>query len=259
MDLNSIKNKLQQINQAKAPREKVDYSKVYFKPKAGKYQIRIVPSKFDKNNPFREIYFHYGFAKFPMLALNNWGEKDPIAELAANLRKTKDPDNWKMAKKIEPKMRVFVPVVVRGQEDQGVRLWEFSKGVYTQLLSIADDPDYGDYTDIVEGRDFTLEIVQDTLGGRQVNKVSSLRIKPKTSPLSDDSTLVEKLLNEQPDILALNKKFSYDELKEVLQKWVEEKDNTEESEETNENESEETTEVEKTTNANKFDQLFQQK
>ncbi len=43
-------------------------------------------------------------------------------------------------------MRVFAPVIVRGEEDKGVRMWEFGKEIYMQLLGIADDEDYGDPT-----------------------------------------------------------------------------------------------------------------
>ena len=142
MDINAIKqrlNALQSTNNT-GKKEKIDYSKVYWKPKEeGKYQIRIVPSKLDPKNPFQEVFVHYGFSKFPIYALTNWGEKDPIVEFAAQLRKTNDKENWKLAKKLEPKMRIFAPVIVRGEEDKGVRLWEFGKEIYLQLLGIADD------------------------------------------------------------------------------------------------------------------------
>lgn len=219
MDLSKIKQKLNSF-QKPAPKEKVDYTKVFFKPKPGKHQIRIVPSKFDKSNPFKEVYFHYGFGKFPSLALTNWGEKDPIVELSQSLRKTKDPENWKLAKKIEPKMRVFVPVVVRGEEAQGTRLWEFGKEIYQQLLGIAADEDYGDYTNVITGRDFTLEVAEEVAMGKKFNKVTSIRIKPKESELTKDPDLLTKILNEQPDILSLNKKPSFDELNETLKKWL---------------------------------------
>ena len=155
MDLSIIKQKLSASQNKGQKREKVDYTKIFWKPKPGKYQVRILPSKFDKSNPFREVYFHYGFSKGPILALTNWGEKDPIVEFAKNLRKASDKEDWQLAKKIEPKLRYFVPVLVRGEEEQGARLWEFGKLIYEQLLGIAADEDYGDYTDITDGRDFT--------------------------------------------------------------------------------------------------------
>jgi len=218
MDLSQIKNKLAGL-QPKPKYEKVDYSKVYWKPKIGKHQVRIVPSKFDKSNPFKELYFHYGFGKFTIAALTNWGEQDPIVEFSKGLRKSSDKEDWQMAKKIEPKMRVFVPVLVRGEEHLGVRLWEFGKEIYQQLLGIATDEDYGDYTDISEGRDFTVEATEGEVAGRKVVKCA-IRVKPKTTPITEDAAQLEKFLSEQPDIMTMYRKHSFDELKVILQKWL---------------------------------------
>lgn len=222
MDISAIKqrlNALQSTNNT-GKKEKIDYTKVYWKPKEeGKYQIRIVPSKLDPKNPFQEVFVHYGFGKFPIYALTNWGEKDPIVEFAAQLRKTNDKENWSLAKKLDPKMRVFAPVIVRGEEEKGVRLWEFGKEIYMQLLGIAEDEDYGDYTDISEGRDFTVDVVKGDVGGRQGLK-SSIRIKPKTTALSSDAALIQSFLKEQPTLLEIQRKMTYDALKEVLQNWL---------------------------------------
>jgi hypothetical protein len=226
MDLNLIKNKLSALQSSGQKKEKVDYSLTLWKPKQeGKYQIRIVPSKFDKQNPFKEVYLHYGLSKFPIYALTNWGEKDPIVEFAKQLRGTNDRANWQLAKKLDPKMRVFAPVIVRGEEDKGVRLWEFGKEIYLQLLGLAEDEDYGDFTDVYEGFDFTLEAVMGDIGGRQGLK-SSLRPKRKTSSLSDDAKQIEAWLDNQPDILELQGKFkkSFDDLKTILQNFLDPED-----------------------------------
>jgi hypothetical protein len=223
MDLNTIKSRLSALQSSGQKKEKVDYTLTQWKPKSeGKYQIRIVPSKLDKSNPFKEVYLHYGYAKFPIYALTNWGEKDPIVEFAKQLRGTNDRENWSLAKKLDPKMRVFAPVIVRGEEDKGVRLWEFGKEIYLQLLGLAEDEDYGDFTDISEGFDFTLEALMGDIGGRQGLK-SSIRPKRKTSPLSDDAAQIETWLEEQPDILEMQAKFkkSFDELKTILQNFLE--------------------------------------
>ena len=222
MDINAIKQRLNslQSNQNTGKKEKIDYTKVYWKPKQeGKYQIRIVPSKNDPKNPFQEVFVHYGISKFPIYALTNWGEKDPIVEFATKLRTTNDKDNWVLAKKLDPKMRIFAPVIVRGEEEQGVRLWEFGKEIYMQLLGIAEDEDYGDYTDINEGRDFTVDVVKGDVGGRQGLK-SSIRIKPKTSPVSTDAAQIQTFLTEQPSILEVQRKMDYETLKTTLQTWL---------------------------------------
>ena len=212
MDLNMIKSKLGslQSTSGKSKGEKIDYTTLYWKPKQeGKYQIRIVPSKFNKEWPFTEVLLHYGFDKFAIYSLSNWGEADPIVEFAKKLRETNESDNWKLAKKIDPKMRVFAQVIVRGEEDKGVRLWEFGKNIYQSLLSLADDPDYGDYTDINEGIDFTLEAKYGDVGGRQV-LLSSITPKRKSSPLSTDADLVKSWLENQNEILELQGKYKKD-------------------------------------------------
>jgi hypothetical protein len=222
MNLDLIKNKLSALQTSGQKKEKVDYTLTQWKPKGeGKYTIRVVPSKLDKQNPFKEIFVHYGFAKFPIYALTNWGEKDPIVEFSKQLRGTNDRDNWTLAKKLDPKMRIFVPIIVRGEEDKGVRLWEFGKEIYLQLLALAEDEDYGDFTDINEGFDFTLEAVMGDIGGRQGLK-SSIRPKRKTSPLSDNISNIELWLEEQPDILELQSKFkkTFDELKTILTSFL---------------------------------------
>ena len=220
MDINAIKQRLSSLQSSGAKKEKVDYSKYYWKPKAeGKYQIRVVPSVLNKSNPFQEVFVHYGFSKFPIYALTNWGEKDPIVEFAKSLRTTQEKENWQLAKKLDPKMRVFAPVVVRGEEEKGVRLWEFGKEIYMQLLGIAEDEDYGDFTDINEGRDFTVDVVTGDIGGRQGLK-SSIRVKPKTSPLGSDKETIKMWLTEQPNVLELQRKTAFDDLKTILANFL---------------------------------------
>ena len=223
MDLALLKQKLGNLNAPKnsggKTYEKIDYTKVFWKPQVGNHTIRIVPSKSNKQNPFKEVYFHYGFAKGPVLALNNWGEADPIMEFAAKLRQSKDRDNWALAKKLDPKMRVFVPVLVRGEEHLGVRLWEFGKEVYKSLLGFAADEDYGDFTDIQDGFDFKIDAVNAEVAGRKVVSCT-LRPRPKSSPITEDAAALDKYLNEQPDIMTINRKREYNDIKELLAKWL---------------------------------------
>ena len=224
MDLNMIKSKLGslQSTSGKSKGEKIDYTTLYWKPKQeGKYQLRIVPSKFNSEWPFKEVSLHYGFDKFAIYSLSNWGEEDPIVEFAKKLRETNESDNWKLAKKIDPKMRIFAQVIVRGEEDKGVRLWEFGKNIYQSLLSLADDPDYGDYTDINEGIDFTLEAKYGDVGGRQV-LLSTITPKRKSSVLSPDADQIKGWLENQNNILDLQEKYKkdYDAVKKLLAKFI---------------------------------------
>lgn len=219
MDLSAIKSKLSSLQNQKSGGQKRDMSLILWKPTVGKHSVRIVPAMWDKSNPFKEVLVHYGIGNRTMISLVNFGEKDPIVEFAKQLATTGDKENWVMSKKLEPKMRVFVPVIVRGEEEKGVRLWEFGKQIYAELLSLADDPDVGDYTDVIDGRDITIETTGPETNGTSFNQ-SKVRVRTKTTPLSEDAQEVDKWLNNQPDVFTIFKKYSYDEMKESLLSWL---------------------------------------
>jgi hypothetical protein len=221
MDLNALKQKLDTLQSKPQGGQKTDYSLIFWKPTIGKQQIRIVPSAYDTNNPFTELKFYYGITNKVMISPANFGEKDPIALFAGKLREGEyNKENYVLAKKLDAKNRIFVPVIVRGEEDKGVRLWQFGKLVYEELLALAVDDEIGDYTDIVDGRDLTVETVGPEATGTPYNK-SSIRVRMKTSPLSEDATKVETWTNEQPNPKeGLFKLFSFDEMKSALEKWL---------------------------------------
>jgi hypothetical protein len=218
MDISVIKSRLSALQNPRGGQKK-DLSQTIWRPGVGKHSVRIVPSVFNKQNPFKEVYMHYGINNRSMMALTNFGEKDPIVEFAQGLRKSSEKDNWQLAKKLEPKMRVFAPVIVRGEEDKGVRLWEFGKQVYMDLLSIAEDEDVGDYTDPIQGRDITVETAGKETTGLMYN-TSTVRVRTKSTPLSEDSDKVKQWLDNQPDPLTQFKRYSYDEMKEALLKHL---------------------------------------
>lgn len=220
MNLNLIQSKLSEMNTPKGGSQKANEKALSFwKPTIGKALVRFVPSNRNPENPFTELYFHYGIGKRTIISPTNFGEKDPIIEFSKELRKTKEPENWKLAKKLEPKMRVFAPVIVRGEEEKGVRLWEFGKEIYQALLSLAADEDVGDFTDIMEGRDMKVETVGPDTTGTAYNK-STILPAMKTTQLSSNNTEVEKWLETQPDPASFSKKYTFEEIKQFLVEFL---------------------------------------
>ena len=219
MDINSIKAKLSALQTQQSRPSGEARKNVFWKPAVGKQTIRIVPSAYNKSNPFSELYFHYGIDKNPIISPTNWNEKDPIVEFAKQLRTSKDKESWRLARKLDPKMRVFVPVIVRGEEADGVKLWGFGKEIYMELLSMVEDEDIGDYTDIVSGRDLNLTTVGADTTGTGFNK-TTVRARTKESTLTDDDTLLQTILNDQPEPLKVFSRMSFDDMKSVLQKWL---------------------------------------
>jgi hypothetical protein len=190
--------------------------KTLWRAAVGKHSVRILPSLYDKSFPFKELFLYYGINNKTMLSPTCYGEKDPIAEFTQKLRKSSNKEDWQLARKLEPKMRVMVPVIVRGEEDKGVMLWEFGKQVYMELLAIMEDEDVGDYTDPISGRDITIETTSPEQNGTNYNQ-SKVRVRTKITPLSDDDKLVKKWLTEQPNPLETYKHYSYDDMKAALQ------------------------------------------
>ena len=212
IDLDAIRRKLNNLQTQTGRQDNL------WKPEPGKQIIRIVPYQHNKENPFNEMYFHYDLGKRNYLSPVTYGEADPVEEFAQKLRATGKSDDFKLAKKLTPKMRVYVPVLVRGKESEGVKLWGFGKQVYTELLGFIADPDYGDITDVKAGRDVLVEFTP-AEGVGQFPK-TTIRVKPNQTAATEDSNVAEKIVNGQKDIYDIFKKQSYDDLKAVLEEWL---------------------------------------
>ena len=218
MDLNAIKQKLDSLNK-QSNYKKGSGKNLFWKPSVGKQVVRVVPNKYNKDFPFTEMMFYYGIGQRVMASPKNWNEKDPIVEFTKQLRSTNDKENWRLAKKLDAKTRIFAPVVVRGEESEGVRLWQFGKEVYQEFLNMAADEEIGDYTDIAQGRDIKLTTVGPEVTGTPYNK-TSIGPSLKTSPISKDKDEVNKFLEDQPDPMKIFKRYTFDEVKAGLQEFL---------------------------------------
>ena len=218
MDLNAIKQKLDSLNK-QSNYKKGSGKNLFWKPSVGKQVVRVVPNKYNKDFPFTEMMFYYGIGQRVMASPQNWNEKDPIQEFTKQLRTTNDKENWRLAKKLDAKTRIFAPVVVRGEESEGVKLWQFGKEVYQEFLNMAADEEIGDYTDIAQGRDIKLTTVGPEVTGTPYNK-TSIGPSLKTSPISKDKDEVNKFLEDQPDPMKIFKRYTFDEVKAGLQEFL---------------------------------------
>jgi len=213
MDLNAIRKRLGQLQTTN------NRTSSLWKPQPGKTQIRIVPYAFNKENPFIELFFHYNLNNRSYLSPISFGRPDPIEEFAQKLKASGNKEDYQLSKKLEAKMRTFAPVIVRGEESQGVKLWGFGKTVYQELLSIIADPDYGDITDPVNGRDVSVEFISAEESGASFPK-TNIRVKPNQTPISDEPSVLESVKTSQKDITEIYQEQSYDDLTNVLNEWL---------------------------------------
>ena len=224
MDLNAIRKRLGQLQTTN------NRTSSLWKPQPGKTQIRIVPYEFNKDNPFIELFFHYNLNNRSYLSPISFGRPDPIEEFAQKLKGSGNKEDYQLSKKLEAKMRTFAPVIVRGEESQGVKFWGFGKTVYQELLLIIADPDYGDITDPVNGRDVVVEFISAEESGASFPK-TNIRVKPNQTPISDEPSVLEKVKTSQKDITEIYQEQSYEDLTNVLNEWLNpSEDSTEEEE-----------------------------
>ena len=218
MDLNQIKQKLESL-QTQSNTNKGTGKSIFWKPSVGKQQVRVVPNKYNKSFPFTEMQFYYGIGQRVMASPMNWGEKDPIQEFTKQLRDSGDKENWYLAKKLDAKTRIFAPVIVRGEEEEGVKLWQFGKEVYQAFLNLAADDEIGDYTDVSGGRDIKLTTVGPEVTGTPYNK-TTISPSMKQSPISDNANVVERALDTQPNPTEVFKRLTFDEVKANLEAFL---------------------------------------
>ena len=225
MDINSIRKRLNQLQTTS------NRTSNLWKPQPGKQIIRVLPYKHNKDNPFIELFFHFGLNNKTYLSPITFGRPDPIEEFASKLKTSGNREEYQMARKLEAKMRTFAPVIVRGEEGQGVRFWGFGKTVYQELLSVIADPDYGDITDPINGRDVLVEFKTAEEIGASFPK-TTIRVKPNQTPIVEDKAKLEGILDNQKDITELYQELSYEELTDVLNEWLNPELSEEENKET---------------------------
>jgi hypothetical protein len=131
-------------------------SNVFWKPSDGEQIIRILPS--DDGDPFKEFWFHYnlGNNRGFLSPKKNFGENDPLDDFIRKLFNDGTEDSIKQAKNLMARQRFFSPVIVRGEEEKGVRYWGYGKMAYKQLINLVLNPDFGDITDLETGTDLVI-------------------------------------------------------------------------------------------------------
>lgn len=245
LDLNAVKNRLAQL-QSKGKKknadgtfEKTDYTKYYYKVKLGEQTVRIVPFKNNPSYPFLTVEYHNDIVKKKMLALTNFGEKDPIVEFSLELRDSINKEDKDLGWKLKPKSRIFAQVLVRGEEHLGVRLWEFGSTVEEDLIKLISNKNYGDITDVNQGTDLTITGVNASFSngsGKSTNYIKPSIVPERAiTALADTEEDINRYLTEQHDPLNLpfQKKYTYQEILGFLAKWLnpEEEDQTSTSDE----------------------------
>ena len=220
INLDALQKKLNQLSGTNSRK-----NTMWRPPEGEETTVRIIAFPDNDGQPFKERYFYYNIGNNPgLLAPYQFGKPDPFQELITKLRSDDSKESYELAKKIYPKMRSYAAVVVRGEEDKGVRLWSFGKMVYQDLLKIMLDSDYGDITDVNEGFDIKVSCTKQP--GRMWAE-TSVRPRPKSTALSEDKPKIKEWIGGIPDLDEMYSCKSYAELEKIINDWLENPDDRE--------------------------------
>lgn len=195
---------------------------LFWKPEK-EHIIRIVPYPHDPTDSLRRIYFHYGLSEKPIVSPVTFGMDDPIMLWAKKLQSEGDKESWVRGKKLEPKMRVYAPIIVRGEEHKGVRFFGFTEAVYATLAKFLNSGDYGDISDMTNGHDIFVEYQKKQGDGYPS---TTIIIKPMKTPAFADVQAGMKMLSELPKLEDIFKAPTKEELIKVLENYLYPKPNT---------------------------------
>ena len=196
-------------------------STIMWRPEEGKdYNIRIVPIPNNDGQPFVDRWYYYGIGgekASAILAPYQFQKKDPIQDLINKLREDGSDASKDLAKKLYPKMRTYAAVIVRGEEEKGVRLWSFGKMIYQDLLRLMLDEDYGDITDPETGRD--LKVSTSKQPGKQF---ADTKFTPRATqtPLSKDQNQAKQWLTTVPNIDDYESLTATEEIEKRVNDWL---------------------------------------
>lgn len=187
--------------------------KGWVKFKKGEHVVRIAPVA--DGDPFKTFFLHYGVGGstgFPC-PKKNFDEPCPVCEFASQLWREGTDESRNMAKELFVRERHYSPVLVRGQEDQGIRWWSYGKEIYELLINLCLNPEYGDLTDVESGTDLTLSISQPE--GQKFPKTVCTP-KRSSSKFLKDKAKVDETLATMPDLAALIGRKTTEEVQAIL-------------------------------------------
>jgi hypothetical protein len=222
--MSNIQKLADRLREIEAGEKVSEFAKLLWKPKEGVQKVRIVPYMFNPESPFIELKFYYKLAGGTYLAPCTFGKPDPIQKLVETLRASGSNEEKEIAAKLNPTPRTYAPVIVRGEEDLGVRFWGFGITVYKQLLKLMTNSDWGDITSWTEGNDLEVEFHKESKKKGKDGKSfpeTNITPLPRKTPVVDPTRrdLMEKV-KAQTDILKVFPLKSYDELKDAVNKWL---------------------------------------
>jgi gp32 DNA binding protein like len=233
-NLDLIKQKLNNLanknNRARpGNKEESDKPKLkYFKPEVGSVDIRVLPFTDGNGQPVQEVLYYDSkfLTERRFVSPAQFGLEDPINDMFTNLSSGPrvDKNVYKMLMQFKPKAAYYLPVLVRGREDEGVMFWELNERNLQKLyMSTFANPDWEDenLTDPDVGHDFSVA-ASDTgkvFGAKNSPVLEwAISVRKKASKLAKTADQAQLIISSIPDVLGYQKQYvkSAGKIQEIL-------------------------------------------
>ncbi len=226
IDLEKIRKRIEQLNSNRSAGD--NSSSILWRPKPGKYVIRTLPwAKMPDGEVYPERWFYYDIGpRGGLVAPDQFGQADPVKELRIKCFEDGRPEMRELGKKLFPRMKAYIPIVIRGHEAEGVKLWAVSKTVHSEMLNYYLDSSLNEAPlgigDTEAGFDIDVEITATPglMPGQTFTKAKTgIPRARKASKLSDDKEQAAKWLASIPNIDEMYPCPSYEEVKGHVDAW----------------------------------------
>lgn len=210
-DLNTIRSKINQLSGNKkggtntsGTGEKTKIA--WWKATIGEHNVRFLPY-LHNGQPFHEVSYYDTklLSDRRFVAGVQFNMPDPIFNLFTEMKKDRSKEAWTQWRNLQAKERYYAPIIVRGEEEKGVQLWEMNSKLVNEIYGILANPDYKDENlmDPQNGYDFIISV---TATDKMFNGSPVKEIKPlprrKPSPIATTEEGVKKILDGIPNLEA---------------------------------------------------------
>lgn len=217
-NLQAIQDRLAEIQNGGKPKKKTGGAPKekgptlpFWKPELGDSFIRFVPFQDKNGQPFYQVGYYtsellVGEGGWRQVAPAQFGEEDPVFNLLSTLSSKRQPTEiFKLMNSLRPKDSYYAPVLVRGQEDKGVQVWELTSSKVKDIYAVLAHPDYidEDLFDVKNGRDFVVTVTEtDKLFKGNAVKDVKITERKKPSPLAATAAAIKEIVSGIPDFEA---------------------------------------------------------
>lgn len=182
----------------------------WWKPRDGRNIVRFLPAATKTGMWYYDIAFHYG-PGLPCLAGRS-PKGCPVCKLRQKLLNSSSKSKQKLAKDISPQIRVLFNIVDLTDDagkERGVQVYAHTDTTLSKLMTFWNDPEWGDFTDPVEGYDVIIEKTNE-------KGPNAYKIRPRRNP----SKLAKmSWLKNMKKLSKVHKIPTYMEAKRRLYEW----------------------------------------